>query len=371
LDRVETSDYTRNIMNHYTKIRYYPLALCIGFLAAGLTITGKANADVVITYTVNVSGMPSTPRPGFTPPKFPETVKEFYSGDKARIEQIGGPVTIYDLAASQTFHINPATKTYYVQSSNGRGGNRGGGFGGGGGGFGGNDTTVTLTKTSDSKAIDSVTGVRYTVAGSLSFGGRRFGGDAGGGQSPPPGFTPPTSTVSGDVWFSPDVAIPAGATSAEPEVSVLALGQRMFSRPLSTSVLAIGQIPLAGKVTLAITIPSFNGNPPINRTIVETFTAISISRTSLASYIFAPPPSYAKVDPPQRRGFGGFGGGPGGGGFGGGPGGGGFGGGPGGGGFGGGPGGGGFGGGAPPPPDNGGDGGGAPPPPDNGGDQTN
>jgi hypothetical protein len=203
-----------------------------------------------------------------------------------------------------------------------------------------------LQQTGDTKPILSIAATRYALAGSFSFGGGRRGGGTGqdNGGGPPPGFTPPALSVDGNVWFSSSLPLPRGATSADPEASVVGLGMRMLTRPIAADVLKIGQIPIAGKVHMSMTRPDFNGGAPITMNIVETFAATSISRHPLQAYLFTPPSSYTKVDAPQRGGFGGGGG------------------------FGGRRGGGGGqdnGGGAPPPDDNGG--GAPPPPPDNGG----
>ena len=387
-------------MIHFKNINYIAPALLAGMLSMTVANMPKASADVAITYTVNVTGLPQFPaRPGFTPPKFPETVKAYYSANKARIEQVGGQVTIYDLTGNQVYHVNPLTKTYYVQPTGGQGrGGQGGrdagapgsappsggadqGGRGGRGGFGAG-ATASLTKTSDTKTILTASSIRYALTGTLPARGGRRGGFGGGNsgddtqQAPPP----PT-TVTGDVWFSNAVPLPAGAVSAEPEVSVIGFGQRQLARPLAEAVLGIKQIPLSGKVSIAMTMPSFTGGAPTPMTITETFSTVSVSKLPVKPSLFLPPASYTKVDAPARGGFGGggfggFGGGRGGRG---GRGGGGFGNG-GGGGFGGGgqqggapPDGGGAdnGGGAPPPMDNGGGGDAPPPPPDNGGGDTN
>lgn len=355
-----------------SKQKFYAPAVAAGLFAA-LTFSGsKATADVTLTYTVNVSGLPAAvtqPRAGYTPPKFPETVKAYYSATKARIEQVGGPVTIYDLSGQQVYHLNPPARTYYVQPTGRQGGpgNRGG-YGGnrqgvpatiynpaggaqlpagapgssaplppgtagipdarnmsgrGFGGFGGRTpATANFVKTSDTKTILSAPSVRYALSGSVPVrggrGGRR-GGYGGGNNTTDHGAAnaatttlqarpaPTMTTVTGDVWFSNAIPLPAGATTAEPEVSVIGFGQRELTRPLSDAVLTIKEIPLAGKVTLITPVPGINGAPATRSKIVETFSTAAVSQAPIKPYLFMPPSVYTKVDPPARGGFGGVG----------------------------------------------------------------
>jgi hypothetical protein len=263
---------------------YCGFAIAASLLPAWAIGPIKAYADVSVTYTVNVTGMPT--RTGGTPTKFPVTLKSYFTSTKARVEGLNGAVTIYDIAGGQTYVLDTAKKTYYIQTAN-----SGGRFN--------MDATANLTPTTVTKTIKTITATKYTLDGTVTM--PNFGGN----------MTPPT--LNGEVWFSDSAQLPDGATSATPEAAIFTLNNPMFGKSLSTELMKVKRIPISGKITFAATFPSFNGGTPTSINIFESFFADTITNGAISDDLLTVPSTYTKVDPPQRNwGRGPGGGGPGG-----------------------------------------------------------
>ena len=158
------------------------LTAAIGIaLAAG---AAAARADVTVVSDVNVTGAPNRgPGMGFGAPahKFPARVTLYYKGGKARSEEKGGAVTIYDSAAGKVYTLDTTKKTYYERAlSDVAGGGQP--RGGRAGAPPPSSSKITLKPTDDTQTIAAAKAVKYSVAGSVSFGfggGRGFGGGGG------------------------------------------------------------------------------------------------------------------------------------------------------------------------------------------------
>ncbi|BDI29763.1 hypothetical protein CCAX7_18140 [Capsulimonas corticalis] len=297
------------------RTRQRALTIAIGVALAA--IAAATRADVSIVSDVNVTGAPNRgPGPGMgfggAAQKFPKTVSIYYKGAKARAEEKGGPVTIYDAAAGKIYTLDTTKKTYYVQSLSEIGT-------GGRAPFAQAGATpppsskITLKQTDDTQTIASAKAAKFSVDGSLSFGfgfGGRFGGgggfrggppmggDGNGGGPPgggdfnggPPGggppdgapgggqddaqgggnsarrrgrgrangarMAPPATKVTGYVWLSDKVKLPSGkGATALPSAqwaSVTAFG---LVKPLADALDAQGDLPLRSEITITRSMP--------------------------------------------------------------------------------------------------------------------
>ncbi|MEO7714701.1 MAG: hypothetical protein ABIY70_00745 [Capsulimonas sp.] len=378
------------------RTRQRAITLAIGVALAA--IAAATRADVTIVSEVNVTGGMNRGGGGGgrgfgggagAAQQFPKTVSLYYKGDKARSEEKGGPVTIYDAAAGKIYTLDTAKKTYYEQSlaDIASGAQR----------FArpGAEppppSKVTLKETGDTQTIAAKKAAKYSVDGSLSFGfgggfggggfgrgggggfgagggfgggqGRRNrGGDENGGPPPPggdnggppgggnfgggpggggppgggagddgqgggnrrgrraggggggfgAGMTPPTTKVTGALWFSDAVTLPAGKkATALPSAQLAAAGAPGLTQPLTEMLNKQGKLPLRSEITTTITFPARpnpnddGGAPPAPMEIKTVTTSVvkSISSKVLGAALFAVPAGYKKVDPPAR-GFG-------------------------------------------------------------------
>jgi len=166
-------------------------------MALAAALAAATRADVTIVSEVNVTapsrpgGGPGMGFGGATAQKYPKTISIYYKGDKARTEEKGGAVTIYDADTDKIYTLDTVKKTYYEQVLSQVGNPGGLRLGRGGDGAPAAPASkVTLTHTSDTQTIAATKAEKYTVDGSVSFGfgggggfGRRGGGGFGGGQS--------------------------------------------------------------------------------------------------------------------------------------------------------------------------------------------
>lgn len=309
--------------------------------ALGLFAANAALADVTTVSQIDITGGPADSGPAT------QTVTTYYRGSDLRIEVGGGPVTIYNAEDGNVYTVDPAAKTYWMQSekdvrdglgkpsgpmadrvsadskldvnkvkssvvdtsksisgyhaddytlsgwfklspkSEGGGfGRGGGGFPGGGGGFPGGGG-----------------GGFPGGGGGFPGGGHRRGGGGGddgdgpGGGQGPRGAQFPTTEVDGDLWASGTLGLPGGKKADLTPLMVLeAKFAGAAARDLSDKIVKNKQIPLGLHITTTARDPRTSDVV----TTVETTEVKSISSDPIPDALFHIPSDYTKVDPPIR-----------------------------------------------------------------------